>query len=184
MLKAFTALKKKFQPGDLALIGYSGHGTTDKINGKAVQAIVPNDAILLYEFELRQMMADMGMAVLLADSCFSYGLARGQLNKPRAIPLSKCTSPKVVVPPQTASGPHAFFAACKANETAASTGHGGAMTLAILEAFEARKANTTLPALFKRVRKLLPSSEYPQSPQFACADALKRRTINSFIGAA
>ncbi len=180
MLKAFSMLKAKLKPTDLAIVSFSGHGTTDNIDDKQVQGIVANDMEVIYEFELRTLLADLGQAVLIADSCFSGGLLRG-VKRHRWVPISHCFRRDVEVPRKKHAKPHATYLACKANETAASTGDGGALTKALLEAFGDRKDSTTFAGLAKSVKKLLPTLEYPQHPVFECKDKVfANRTLRSF----
>lgn len=180
MLKAFANLKAKLKPTDLAIVSFSGHGTTDNINDKPAQGIVANDLEVLYEFELRTLLADLGQAVLIADSCFSGGLLRG-VKHHRWVPISHCFRRDVEVPARMPKRPHATYLACKASETAASTGTGGALTNALLEAFNDRKDSTTFAGLAKVVKKLLPTAECPQHPVFECKDkAFANRTLRSF----
>lgn len=181
MIAALESLKKKMKAGDLALVAYSGHGTTDTIDGKLVQAIVPNDFELIYEFELRRMLTDLGTAALMADSCYSGGLTRSMAAGSRFISISRCRPHAVNLPSRKPAAPHAVYSACGPRETAASTGNGGAMTLAILEAFRERKDATTFASLATRVKKLLPSREYMQHPQFTCKNKdFAKRTLRSF----
>lgn len=181
MISALGSLKDRVTRNyDLALVSFSGHGTTDTINGKQVQAIVCNDGTLIYEFELRQMLADLGLAALLADSCYAGGLTRG-MQRGKTIPVRFCFTHEAKVPSKLPPQPHARYLACRAGETAASTGHGGAMTLAVLEAFRERKDETTFDALGKRIKQLLPNGEYEQHPVYSCTVAsFGKKTLKSF----
>ena len=182
MLATLAKLKQQMRADDVAIVSWSGHGTTDTIDGKPQQGIVCNDMEIIYEFELRQLLADIGQAVLIADSCFSGGLVRGIRPKHRWIPISHCFHRRsVVVPTKRIAKPHATYLACKSDEVAASTGKGGAFTLALLEAFGKSEGRTTFAGLAKAVKKLLPTKEYPQHPQFACRDTrFANWTLNSF----
>lgn len=180
MLAAFAKHKTARKKSDTSIISFSGHGTTEPIDGKGVQAIVCNDGTLLYEHELRELLADLGPAIFIADCCYSGGLTRGR-RKARTVPVSHCFRHETIVPRRMPPKPHATYAACRAGETAASTGKGGAFTLALLEAFEKRKDATTLKGLAQGIKALLPTDDYPQHPVFSCADkAFANRTIRSF----
>lgn len=187
MLKALAKIKSQMRKSDLAIVSFSGHGTSDTINGKAAQGIVANDATIIYEFELRRLLADLGQAVFIADCCFSGGLVRSdlttkQLKRQRWIPATHCFHRSgVELPSKAAPKPHATYMACKAGETAASTGKGGAFTLALLEAFAEHGDKVTLRGLHNAIRKRLPNKEHEQHPQFSCRDtAFANRTIRSF----
>jgi hypothetical protein len=109
------------------------------------------------------------------------GLAQLNHGKPKTIHVSSAIRPKVALPTRAPDLPDAKFTACEASEVAFSTGHGGAMTLAFLEAFAEREADTTLPALHKAIRQRLPSIDWAQTPQFSCDSALRKRTLRSFM---
>lgn len=180
MLAEFATLKSRMKRNDVAIVSFSGHGTSDEIGGKQYQGIVCNDLELIYEWELRQLVSDLGQAVLIADCCFAGGLPRGT-RRSRFVPIRHCFRRLVTPPGRPVKRPHATYLACKANETAASTGKGGAFTIALLEAFADVGIKTTFTALHKGIRKLLPSREYAQTPQFVCSDkAFANRTLSSF----
>lgn len=180
ILDAIAELKAKAKKSDVVILYYSGHGTYDTIKGKRVQGIVPNDLQVIYEVELRQQLADFGQAVYIADSCFSGGLSRGK-RKSRYTPIRNCFTRAIDLPAKTPKRPHVVYSACRENETAASTGEGGAFTLALLDVFSAGKSRTTLKGLAAGVAKLLPSDDYQQHPTFwAADDSFARRTIGSF----
>lgn len=174
-------------PNDLGILYYSGHGTTDKVNGKLSEAIVCNDFGLIYDFELRADLnkrADGVMLAMAADSCYSGGLSKAVRREgiPRVIPANYCVSHNARRPSRSPQRPNAIYEACSNKETASSTGKGGAWTNVFRKAFDERKANTTLPGLHKRITQLLPSRDYPQHPQFEIDNVLKNRTLKSFIG--
>lgn len=181
MFREFRKLQTRMKASDVAIVSFSGHGVTDTIGKKQVQGIVANDLGIIYEHELRATLADLGQAVLIADCCFSGGLVRGLHRKQRWLPASHCFRRDVTVPSRLPPRPHATYLACKAGETAASTGKGGAFTLALTAAFNEHADQTTFTGLHKAVRKLLPNSDYSQTPQFVCKDkAFANRTLRSF----
>jgi len=180
MIAELAKLKKVMRPNDLAIVAYSGHGTTDMIGDKPAQGIISNDMEVIYEWELRAMLADLGQAILLSDSCFSGGLLRGR-KKQRWVPVSHCFRREVTVPTRLPKKPHVRFLACRANETAASTGKGGAFTLAFLEAFEKRKDRATCYGLAADIKRLLPNKEYHQHPVYDATDkTFAMREFRSF----
>lgn len=189
--KIVAAVRKMFdhsRKGDLCLCYFSGHGTTDTIKRKTVQAIVCDGLELIYDFELRQELAKRPAGVMvasLADCCHSGGLPRGRNHgSPRTVNISHCFKRDVDVPSRDVKRPNATYTACRAGEVAYSTGGGGAMTNAFREAFAEREVSTTLQAIHKAVQKLLPSAEWNQHPMFWSDNAMKKRTLKSFVGAA
>ncbi len=175
-------------PNDLGILYYSGHGTTDKVNGKNAEAIVCNDFGLIYDFELRADLnkrADDVMLAMAADSCYSGGLSRITKREgiPRVIPANYCVSHNARRPSRSPTRPNAIYEACSSKETASSTGKGGAWTLAFMKAFSQRQTNTTLTGLHKQIIRWLPSRDYPQHPAFEIDNVLKNRTLKSFIKA-
>jgi len=181
----FTAVRKflaTLGKGDLGLLYFSGHGTFDTIKGKRVEAIVCHGLELIYDFELRAELtkrAAGSMLASLADCCFSGGLPRGH-GKARTVAVKHCFKHTAELPTRGVKRPNATYAACRAGEVAFSTGMGGAMTLTFLEAFAERQTNTTLPALHKRIQKMLPNDRWNQHPCFYTDNAMKRRTLQSF----
>jgi hypothetical protein len=186
MRDATAKFLKSLKSGDLGILFYSGHGTTDRVGGKKAEAIVCNDFQLIYDFELRADLNKRAKGVMLAmaaDSCYSGGLSKATKHhgKPRVVPANVCIRHAARLPAKTPAKPNAIYEACSANETASSTGHGGAWTNAFIEALGKREEKTTLPALHSRIRKLLPSLDYPQHPQFVCDKSLTGRTLKSFL---
>lgn len=184
MIAASTKLRSRYRKGDVLLCSFSGHGTTDIVNGKRMQAIVCNDGTLIWEDELRQYLADFPLAVFLADSCFSGGLVRS-MHLARTIAIENCVKHVPLATGKVSPNPHAKYLACNEKETAASTGEGGAMTLAVRRSIHETGETTTLAGIAKRIKKLLPNREYTQHPQFVCEDkAFANRTLKSFMRAA
>ncbi len=179
----------KLKRDDLALVYNSGHGTFDTIKGKRYEAVVLDGGELYYEFEMRADLLMRPKGTLLAaasDSCYSGGLPRAIGNPhrfARAIPISMCKRHTVRVPERSVRLPNAGYTACSAKEVSYSTGQGGAWSNEMWKAMAARTSRTTLPSLHKRIRKELPSNEWPQTPQFFCDPVLAKRTLKSFMGA-
>jgi len=180
ILDAIAELKAKAKKTDVVILYYSGHGTYDTLKGKRVQGIVPNDLQVIYEVELRQQLADFGQAIYIADSCFSGGLSRGK-RKSRFTPIRNCFTRAIDLPAKTPKRPHVVYSACRDNETAASTGEGGAFTNALREVFADHPDRLTFKGLFRGVRKLLPNADYNQTPQLFYSDEkFISRTLASF----
>ena len=184
---ALEAIGRKLRKGDAAICYYSGHGTTQRMGNKLIQGIVMDDGSVLWEQELRKLLAALTPAIFIADSCFSGGLARGNKNHraQRFVPFSKlrdAQSPVLVG--RQVKRQYDYFSACSDQETAASTGDGGAFTNAALGVLRDAKQTITMRGIYKEVRKLLPSPEYQQTPQFVASDnGFASRTLASFIGA-
>lgn len=186
VIAAVVKLLASLNKGDLGIIYYSGHGTYDSIKGKRESAIVCDDFQLIYDFEMHAELANRvpgSLLMCIADSCYSGGLLPRTLNhgKARTIAISRCVNHDVVRPTRSPEKPNADLTGCSAKEVSYSTGQGGALTNALLPALHARTDKTTLPALYKTIRKTLPSKQWPQTPGFYCDDVLAKRTINSFI---
>ena len=187
--KAVRTLIGSLNSGDLGILYFSGHGTYETVKGKRVEAIVCHGGSLIYDFEKRQEFNKRRAGSLIAaasDSCFSGGMLRAKWlpGKKRAVDISKLYPHKIDLPTKSPTKPNAEFSASDVKEVSYSTGHGGAWTLAFLKSLAASKFNTTLPALHKRIRKLLPSDEWPQSPQLSIDASLAKRTLKSFAGKA
>lgn len=186
ILRAVKALLAHLTRGSLGLIYFSGHGTQAAVQGRTQEAIVSHGGVLIYEREIRALLADREKGSLLcsmADCCHSAGLAKGKLRGfKRSIPESFCFLPDIDRVPRVVKDlPDSRWTACRANELAYSTGRGGAYTLAFLESFAERGVTTTLPELHKAIRKRLPTDQWPQTPQLQCDAELRRRTIKTFV---
>lgn len=180
LVSALKGIYEKYRTGDCLIGYYSGHGTTDIVDGKVQQAIVFNDLTLMWEVELRALLARFNQAVWIADCCHSAGLARGT-RKARSLPIGHCFRHEPVKLDKKPPAPQAIYLACRADEYAMSTGHGGAFTLAMLEAFREREDATTFEGLFKGIKKRLPNADYSQRPAFVCkSKAFARRSLKSF----
>lgn len=178
--RAVEAIKAKRRANDAVIIFYSGHGTTDVVNGKPMTGIVFDDLAVEYEVELRALLADISPAILFADCCYAKALERGR-RRGRSVSIDSCFTHE---PRQFAKRPpaiHAVYYACDTDQTAASTGVGGAYSLAGQEVFDRQRDKITFAGLHKEICKLLPSKDYSQRPQFTCRNkAFARRTLRSF----
>jgi hypothetical protein len=188
-MKTYRELAAKKKPDDLAIVTWSGHGTTDVINGVPVQGLVLADLEILYEFELRKMFADLSNVLFIADCCFAGGLPRSYktatlktIRRERWIPSSYCFHRRdMPLPGRVRKKPRVRIMACQAGETAASTGQGGALTLALDEAFQKKQLDTPLLAWGRQVQHLLPNEKYDQHPQVNYVDrTFANRAFKSF----
>ena len=180
---------RKLKAGDLGLLYYSGHGTQTAVDQKVSEAIVCNDMRLIYDFEMRELLSQRAKGSLLAsaaDCCHSGGLTRNQIEPARsamrrAVVASRCIKHLATRPQQLADQPNAVFLACLPEESAYSTGDGGAWTNQFLVAMRG-DTRSTLVANHRKITRRLPSADYPQHPQFECDSRLRRRTVRSFVG--
>lgn len=186
IVRAFTKLKTAH---DAFVVYNSGHGTTD---GKK-QGIVLSGGKVLWEAKLRELLQPLSPAILVSDSCFAGGYARlpNLMNSSaplyprsthRSVPLSLLPRQQ---PPPTGRMPrmtYDYFAACDTDETADSTGDGGAFTNEVLAVLDAATPRLTMKGIHTRVRKVLPNSLHPQTPQFVASDkGFAKRTLGSFM---
>lgn len=178
------AARKRATPQDAFVLYYSGHGTSD---GKK-QGLVLHGGTVLWEAKLRELLRPISPAILIADCCFAGGLARhSTLNAQpstvtRYVPLAALgRRQQPAAASRMANRKYDYFAACNTNETAASTGHGGAFTNALLDVLRMATPRLSMRGVHTRVRKLLPNADYPQTPQFVASDrGFSRRTLGSF----
>lgn len=183
------------KPGDLGILLFSQHGSREKIKGKWHEAIVCDDLELIYDFETDKMLASRPRnttLAILADTCYSGGMSRGNPSPRirRTIALSRCKPHKATPPAKIPSQRGViYYPGCKEDEYSYSTGNGGAMSLAMQQAVRERGLDATFGWLAKRVagkrpKGLLPTDEYPQTPQVIASAANLRRTLRSFVEAA
>lgn len=189
ILRAGRKWLDKLRPGDLGVLLFSGHGTRERMDGRYVEAIVCDDLELIYDFEMAGLLGERAKKttlVVLSDSCHSGTMHRGNPIA-RTIPLSRCRRHHA----KGDGSPRAltnviYFAGCAEDEYSYSTGQGGAMSLAMQKAFAERGEKTTFGWLYRRVagkrpKGLLPTDEWPQTPQVHASAANLRRTLRSFV---
>ena len=148
---------------------FSGHGTTANVGGKTIQGIVLNDATVFWENELRALFQKISPAVFAVDACFCFGLARGKRKLARYVPF-ELLAPRPISPAAAieVDKPRYYYAACNTNETADSTGKGGAFTNVLLPLLDRINSQTTFASLYTAIRMKLPSKQHRQTPQFYC----------------
>jgi hypothetical protein len=196
ILSAGRVMKAQLKPGDLWVITNSGHGTQDKVNGRTVEAIVCKNFELIYDYEMDHLIdyarAAGSLVWAISDSCFSGGMERRPHHPPAAargrhMPIEHCKShpanPPLDSKPLTDV---VYFSGCKKNEVSYSTGHGGALTNAFLQAFAEQGVDTTFGQLFERIggqHGLLPTHDWTQHPQCVAESRDLRKTVRKFVGA-
>lgn len=201
ILRSFQKAKKK---GNAFVVYNSGHGTTEGNK----QGIVLHGGFVLWEQQIRELLKTITPAVLISDSCFAGGLRRAKYTTTstiksytetptgfkevpvktkglyigRYVPFNRL---RKQMPPPTGRLPkrlHDYFAGCDGDETAASTGDGGAFTNEVVKVLDKATPRLTMVGIHRRVRKVLPNDEYDQTPQFYATDkGFSRRTLASFM---
>ena len=143
--RTFDYLAKTANTGDRVLITYSGHGSNyeddngDELDGRDEVWCLYNGG--LRDDELNAWLAKFKAGVevlLLSDSCHSGTMSR-------AMPTQKKTKALVMVEPKASV---LLISGCQDPEYSASTGKGGAFTLAFLKAWTKKEAVSPLQRLF------------------------------------
>lgn len=179
---------------DRVVITYSGHGTYGRdFNGDepdaADEAICPVDVFTkgsLYDDEIKQLLGDRPFGVrtfFVADSCYSGTIARfmgGSVN-PRVRakflpPSAAAPRRKEITVPRTIVRPVLSLSGCKDDEVSYDAWFGnrpnGALSRVALDTLAQNPS--TYQAWHRAIRTVLPSEDYPQSPQLD--GSLYRRT--------
>lgn len=187
ILKAGREWLDRLEPGDLGILLFSQHGTIEKINGVWHEAIVCDDFELIYDFESNALLskrAPKTYVTVLADTCHSGGMPRGNPRIPRSIPLSRCKRHKATPPEKMRALRNAIlYAGCEGGpgKYSYSTGNGGAMSLVMQKVIRAQGLDTSFGSLYRGTRRELPSDEWPQAPQVTASATNLRRTLKSFV---
>jgi len=178
--------------GDIAVFTYSGHGT-QVADADSDENDPYDEAICLYDGnviddELRMILRGIqsqGTLVVISDSCFSGSVTRIAAEKavPRFIPPAVSTAGRMVRRPfllPEGDMPEILLTGCSDSEysyDAEFDGRpNGAMTALALRVI-AQNPNLTYREFHTSLRGLLPSEEYPQSPQLEGSDANKGRRL-------
>lgn len=189
---ALQGLVDATHAGDIAVFTYSGHGT-QVVDTNSDEGDRYDEAICLYDGnviddELRvilQAIHPQGTLVVISDSCFSGSVTRLAEEKgiPRFIFPAVSTSGRVARRPfllPEADMPELLLSGCSDNEfsyDAEFDGRpNGAMTALALRVIK-QNPNVTYREFFTGLRALLPSDDYPQSPQLEGSDANKERRL-------
>ena len=189
---ALQNLVNATQAGDIAVFTYSGHGT--QIADRNSDESDPYDeAICLYDAnviddDLRTILQGIhpqATLVIISDSCFSGSVTRlaGEKAVPRFVPpvvsMAGRTARRPFLLPE-ADMPEVLISGCSDSEysyDAEFNGRpNGAMTAYAIQVIK-QNPNQTYREFFTALRALLPSQDYPQSPQLEGSDANKDRKI-------
>jgi hypothetical protein len=189
---ALQGLVDAANAGDIAVFTYSGHGT-QVVDSGSDEGDPYDEAICLYDGnviddELRVILYGIhpqATLVVISDSCFSGSVTRiaGEKAIPRFIPPMASTSGRIArrsfLLPETHM-PEILITGCGDSEysyDAEFNGRpNGAMTALALRVIQ-QNPNATYREFHAGLRALLPSEDYPQSPQLEGSDANKYRKI-------
>jgi len=189
---ALVGLIDRTNAGDVAVFTYSGHGTQVTERG-GDEGDPYDEAIYLYDGnviddELRLILQGIhpqAILVVISDSCFSGSVTRiaPEPAKPRFIPPTVATTGKVArrsfLLPE-ADMPEILISGCSDSEysyDAEFNGRpNGAMSAYAIQVIK-QNPNITYREFYSGLRVLLPSDDYPQSPQLEGSDANKDRRL-------
>jgi len=189
---ALQGLVDSTNAGDVAVFTYSGHGT--QVTDRSGDEGDPYDeAIYLYDGtviddELRSILQGIhpqATLVIISDSCFSGSVTRlaGEKATPRFVPPQVSTEGRIakrsfLIP--EADMPEILVSGCSDSEysyDAEFDGRpNGAMSAYAIQVIK-QNPNATYREFFAGLRALLPSKDYPQSPQLEGSDANKDRKL-------
>jgi len=189
---ALQGLVDSTNAGDVAVLTYSGHGT--QVTDRSGDESDPYDeAICLYDGnviddDLRVILNGIhpqATLVIISDSCFSGSVTRLAAEKaiPRFIPPAVSTEGRTakrsfLIP--EADMPEVLISGCSDDEysyDAEFNGRpNGAMSAYAIQVIK-QNPNATYREFFAGLRALLPSKDYPQSPQLEGSDANKDRKL-------
>ncbi|MBI5840543.1 MAG: caspase family protein [Chloroflexi bacterium] len=192
---ALQGLVDGTKAGDIAVFTYSGHGTqvTDANSDEGDpydEALYVYDGTIIDD-ELRPILKGIhpqATLVVISDSCFSGSVTRiaalaAQKFTPRFVPPAVSTVGRAArrpfLMPET-DMPEILITGCTDSEysyDAEFDGRpNGAMTALALRVIR-QDLNATYREFYAGLRKLLPSSDYPQTPQLEGSDANKDREL-------
>jgi len=189
---ALQGLVNTTNAGDVAVFTYSGHGTqvTDRSNDENDPY---DEAICMYDGnviddDLRVILEELhpqATLVIISDSCFSGSVTRlaPEKAKPRFVPPMVSTANKLArrsfLMPESGM-PEILISGCSDREysyDAEFNGRpNGAMTAYAIQVIK-QNPNVTYREFFAGLRNLLPSNDYPQSPQLEGSDGNKDRKL-------
>ncbi len=189
---ALQGLISATNAGDVAVFTYSGHGT-QVTDGSGDEGDRYDEAICLYDGnviddELRVILEGLhpqATLVVISDSCFSGSVTRlaPEPATPRFVPPTVSTASKMArrsfLIPETGM-PEILISGCSDSEysyDAEFNGRSnGAMSAYAIQVIK-QNPNATYREFHAGLRNLLPSNDYPQSPQLEGSDANKDRRI-------
>jgi metacaspase-1 len=189
---ALQGLVDETNGGDIAVFTYSGHGT-QVVDRNSDEADPYDEAIFLYDDsviddELRVILQGIhpqATLVVISDSCFSGSVTRiaGEKAVPRFVPPADSTVGRVArrsfLLPE-ADMPEILISGCSDSEysyDAEFNGRpNGAMTALALRVIQ-QNPDVTYREFYAGLRALLPTEDYPQTPQLEGSDANKDRKL-------
>ncbi len=189
---ALQGLIASTNAGDVAVFTYSGHGTQVTDAG-GDEGDPYDEAICLYDGntiddELRIILNGIhpqATLVIISDSCFSGSVTRLTAEKatPRFIPPTVSTASKMArrsfLMPESGM-PEILISGCSDSEysyDAEFNGRpNGAMSAYAIQVIK-QNPNATYREFFEALRTLLPSKDYPQSPQLEGSETNKGRKL-------
>jgi len=189
---ALQGLVAATKAGEIAVFTYSGHGT-QAVDTNSDEDDPYDEAIYLYDGtviddELRVILQGIhpqATLVVISDSCFSGSVTRiaGEKAIPRFVPPTVSTAGRMArrsfLLPETDMS-EILVTGCSDSEysyDAEFDGRpNGAMTALALRVIQ-QNPNATYREFFAGLRALLPSEEYPQTPQLEGSDANKDRKL-------
>jgi metacaspase-1 len=178
--------------GDIAVFTYSGHGT-QVIDQNSDENDTYDEAIYLYDGtvvddELRAILQGIhpqAQLIVISDSCFSGSVTRlaGEKAIPRfvppVVPTVGMTARRPFLLPE-ADMPELLISGCSDSEysyDAEFNGRpNGAMSAYAIQIIK-QNPNVTYREFFTSLRILLPSNDFPQSPQLEGSDANKDQAL-------
>ncbi|MEP7133946.1 MAG: caspase family protein [Chloroflexota bacterium] len=189
---ALQGLVNTTNAGDVAVFTYSGHGT--QVSDTSGDESDPYDeAVYLYDGtvkddDLRVILNGIhpqATLVIISDSCFSGSVTRlaGEKGTPRFVPPTVSTANKMArrsfLLPESGM-PEILISGCSDSEysyDAEFNGRpNGAMTAYAIQVIK-QNPNVTYREFYTGLRKLLPSKDYPQTPQLEGSEDNKDRKL-------
>jgi len=178
--------------GDIAVFTYSGHGT-QVVDRNSDESDPYDEAIFLYDDtviddELRGILQGLhpqATLVVISDSCFSGSVTRiaGENAIPRFVPPAVSTAGRVARRPfllPEADMPEILVSGCSDSEYSHDVDFdsrpNGAMTALPLRVIK-QNPDVTYSEFYAGLHELLPSEDYPQTPQLEGSDANKDRKL-------
>ena len=189
---ALQGLVSSTNAGDIAVFTYSGHGT-QVTDFSSDEGDPYDEAICLYDGnviddELRVILQGIhpqATLIVISDSCFSGSVTRiaGEKAIPRFVPPTVSTAGRAARMPfllPEADMPELLLSGCSDSEysyDAEFDGRpNGAMTALAIQVIK-QNPGATYREFYAGLRALLPSNDYPQSPQLEGSDANKDRKL-------
>jgi len=189
---ALSSLVASAGEGDVIVFTYSGHGTqvTDFSHD---EGDVYDEAIYIYDGtilddDLRDIINKIdpkATLVVISDSCFSGSVTRfiPENAKPRFMPVENISTGRLIrqrfLLPEM-SMPEILISGCSDSEYSYDAKidgrYNGAMSAMALSVIK-QNPKVTYKEFYTSLRKLLPSSEYPQTPQLEGSDVNKNTLL-------